>query len=130
MYEFTVNIGKEGRQALWQLEFAWDKDHPKQHISKLKDCVNLQSLYIGLIRMGMSRLSNRQDIWDWEDHGECTWKLLRQLPRDFELKIREVGTYRREAQISPFSKVTNPVADHYTHLTLHTWTQRGSIMVL
>ena len=74
--------------------------------------------------------NQKMDIWEWMGQGEYTSELLRQLPRDLELKIREVGTYRREAQISPFSKVTNPVADHYTHLTLHTWTQRGSILVL
>ena len=76
-----VNIGYAGRTAIQELEFAWDCDRPKQHISKLKDCINLQTLHIGLIR-GF--------VGDGEDCREFIWKLVRQLPRDLELRIREV----------------------------------------
>ena len=108
MYRFTVRIGKEGRQALRQLEFAWSFNHPKKHTSKLGDCINLQRLHIGLNRIKMEGLSLRENpnIWKWRGHGEHTLKLLYQLPRGLELKIRQVGSHMGE--ISPFFEGDQP----------------------
>ena len=114
MYHFTVNIGKEGRQALRQLEFTLDyysqRDYPKYHLSKLRDCVNLQRLHIGLDHCMIKDLHavnknkyHKIDIWDWNGHGEQTLELLCQLPRGLELKIREVNSFQSpDAQISTF----------------------------
>lgn len=114
MYRFMVNIGKEGRQALRQLEFVWDYSHPKNHLSVLRDCVNLQRLHIGLGHFMIDDLrainkkktkNQKMDIWEWMGQGEYTSELLRQLPRDLELKIREVNSFQdSDAQISSFFK--------------------------
>lgn len=51
MYKFVANIGKEGRQALQQVEFAipfGECAHPGYHLLKLGDCINLQRLQIGV----------------------------------------------------------------------------------
>ena len=115
MYKFTVNIGKEGRQALRQLEFALDysrRDHPEHHLSKLRDCVNLQRLHIGLDHWMIKDLQlfniyknkdKKIDIWEWKGQGEQTWGVLCQLPRGLELKIREVNSFQSpDAKISTF----------------------------
>ena len=92
MYRFTVYIGKEGRQELRQLQFSWEYNHPNKYTSKLGDYINLQRLYIGLNRINIEHLSLREDpdIWKWKGYSEHTLKLLHQLPRSVELKIREV----------------------------------------
>ena len=102
MYKFIVNIGKEGREALRQLQFAWSFNHPQKHTSKLGDCINLQKLHIGIYRVQMPRLGplENADIWKWRRHGVNTSKLLYKLPRSVEFKIREVTPH--EEVISHF----------------------------
>ena len=49
--------------------------------------------------------NQKMDIWEWMGQGEYTSELLRQLPRDLELKIREVNSFQdSDAQISSFFK--------------------------
>lgn len=93
MHKFLVNIGQEGRQAIREIEFAWDCDQPKQYIYKLKGCINLQTLNIGLIRGFLG---------GGGDYREFIWKLVRQLPRGLELKIREVLINKSTDPISEF----------------------------
>ena len=101
MYEITVNLGKDGRQALRQLEFVWDYNHPRRDISKLRDCVNLQRLHIGLsCSIVDDPIHSERDMWEWDQQGDRIWKLLRRLPHDLQLKIRKVERYQR--QICPF----------------------------
>ena len=97
MYQFMINIGKEGRQALRQLEFSWD-DSRRDHLSILRDCINLQRLHIGLnhwmiedLRLFNINKNKNVDIWEWQGQGEQVWAVLCQLPRSLELKIREVN---------------------------------------
>ena len=110
MYHFMSSIGKEGRQEIQQLEFGWNHDNNQyddDYGSLLRDCLNLQRLYIGLDHRVMEdlRFFNRRhslrhspghspqqlEIWDWRGQGEDIWKVLTQLPRSLkELKVREV----------------------------------------
>ena len=101
MYQFMVNIGKEGGQALRRLEFIWEFSDSKYHLlSKLRDCTNLQRLYIGLDFSTMPDLeefnerkskSQKKNLWEWEGQGEQVWELIpqQQQPDSLELKIRE-----------------------------------------
>lgn len=92
IYHFTVNIGKAGRQALRQLQFALDYDsqrnYLKHHVSKLRDYINLQRVYIRLDHCMIKNLYTQKiDIWDWKGYSEKNLELLSQLPSSLELKI-------------------------------------------
>ena len=106
MYRFTVNIGKDGREAIRQLEFPWDYEYPMQPVSRLGECISLQRLHIGLNRTMMPSFSLRQDIW--EAYGISILRALHALPPHVDLKIREVGMCSPEAQISPFFEGVQP----------------------
>ena len=120
-----ISISKEGRQAIRHLEFGWNHDRCDFRLS-LRDCLNLQSLYIGLdhIAMWKLRLFNENkskhqkvDVWDWRGEGKDIWKVLSQLPHGLtELKVREVDKYSWEGRISRFFE--GPINPVYTHSTL------------
>ena len=99
MYKFMARIGREGRQALRQVEFVWDFTNSKYHLSsQLRDCTQLQRLHIGFhywITGDLQEFNEfksryqQKDLWEWEGQGEKVWEVISRQPDGLELKIRE-----------------------------------------
>lgn len=119
MYQFLVNIGRRGRQAIRELEFAWDSPDEHNHLLILTDCHNLQRLHFGLNHWNIEDIRDYNicengwwwkgeekrnvDIWEWKGQGMYILNVLYHLPRDLEVKIREVRPlYYAPEQMSRF----------------------------
>ena len=95
IHQFMNTIGRDAKEAIQQLQFTWRFGCPKQYILRLRECLALHTLRIGL-NYTMTTTSRRRSPGIWQVYGPGMLEVLRELPRHLDLKIREVSWFDRE----------------------------------